>query len=73
MKTKMVQDQWLELKMKFLLGYIMKFFIQWGNSLSVDEEEWKFRGIFPDGGGMSIFLAGGGTHPSTPVGKTLTR
>ena len=26
-KIKIVQEQWLQLKMKFLLGYNMKFFI----------------------------------------------
>ena len=29
-KIKMVQDQWLQLKMMFLLGYNMKIVIYWG-------------------------------------------
>ena len=28
-KVKMVQEQWLQLKMKFLLVYYMKMFIEW--------------------------------------------
>ena len=28
-KIKMVQEQWLQLKMKFLLGYNMKIVIKW--------------------------------------------
>ena len=45
-KIKMVQEQWLQLKMKFLLVYNMKFVIKWG--------EWTLGGV--GGGG---FLVGG--------------
>ena len=31
-KTKMVEEQWLQLKMKFLLGYNMKIAIYWGGN-----------------------------------------
>ena len=30
LKWKMVQDQWLQQKMKFLIGYYLKIVIQWG-------------------------------------------
>ena len=29
-KTKMDQEQWLQLKMLFLLGYNLKIVVQWG-------------------------------------------
>ena len=31
-KIKMVEEQWLQLKMKFLLGYNMKIVIYWGGN-----------------------------------------
>ena len=31
-KTKMVQEQWLQLKMQLLLGYNLKIVIQWGEN-----------------------------------------
>ena len=46
-KIKMVQEQWLQLKMKFLLVYNMKFVIKWG--------EWTLGGV----GGGGGFLVGG--------------
>ena len=36
LKWKMVQDQWLQQKMKFLIGYYLKIVIQWG--------QWTFGG-----------------------------
>ena len=52
---KMVQDQWLQQEMKFLLGYYLKIVIQWG--------QWTFGGRNLLGG----ILASEGTsfhHPS---------
>ena len=60
-KIKMVQEQWLQLKMKFLLVYNMKFVIKWG--------EWTLGGVgggrFP-GGGMSKCSASREGLPQTP-------
>ena len=76
-KTKMVQEQLLQLKMKFLLGYFYWVFIGFFIGLLFSGGDWALVGgvnwgwIFP-GGGMSKFSVGGGgglTHP--PVGKTL--
>ena len=65
----MVQEQWLQLKMKFLLGYNMKI-VSW--------EEWTsgggswLWGTFLGGRGMSKFLfSGRGTPATPPVEKTL--
>ena len=50
-KIKMVQEQWLQLKMKFLLVYNMKFVIKWG--------EWTLGGVgggrFPGGRDEQMF------------------
>ena len=43
-KIKMVQEQWLQLKMKFLLDFNMKIIIEWGG--------WR-------GGGGAQLLVGG--------------
>ena len=68
-KIKMAQ-QWLQLKMKILLGCDMKIVLVRG--------EWTFcesnllGRTFPGGGGMGEFLASvGGTPPIPPVEKTL--
>ena len=61
-KAKMVQEQWLQLKMTLLLGYNLKNFIQLGegNQLLV-EREWNLvegsllGGIFRSEGGWRIF------------------
>ena len=37
-KTKMVQEQWLQLKMLFLLGYNLKKFIYWEELILVVRE-----------------------------------
>ena len=58
-KTKMVQEQWLQLKMTFLFFYWVE--LTFGG---------EGRKIWWEGGGMSKFLAGGGTPPIPPVGKT---
>ena len=65
-KTKMVQEQLLQLKMKFLLGFYWFFYwavIQWwglsfgrGSQLGVDFSRWGDEQIFS--------WRGRGTHPS---------
>ena len=60
-KIKMVQEQWLQLKMKFLLVYNMKFVIKWG--------EWTLGGVGGGGflvGGMSKGSASREGLPQTP-------
>ena len=60
-KIKMVQEQWLQLKMKFLLVYNMKFVIKWG--------EWTLGGVgggSSRGGGMSKCSASREGLPQTP-------
>ena len=61
-KTKIVQEQWLQLKMKFLLGYNMKIVIYWGriNLWWEDFSRW---------GNEQIFGRGGGTPPIPQWGK----
>ena len=66
-KIKMVQEQWLQLKMKFLLVYNMKFVIKWG--------EWTLGGV---GGGEVSWWGGwanvqlvGRVSPKPPIKKTL--
>ena len=78
-KTKMVQEKWLQLKMLFLLGYTLKSFNWWeaihfwrGENKNVGGG-WEER---VSTGGICKFLAGGGTHspcphPHSPVAKTL--
>ena len=61
-KTKMVQEQWLQLKMTFLFFYWVE--------LTFGGEGIKIWWEGGRGGGMSKFLAGGGTPPIPPVGKT---
>ena len=39
-KIKMIQEQELQLKMKFLLGYNMKIVIQWGGGELTFGGEW---------------------------------
>ena len=56
-KTKLVLEQWVQLKMTFLLGYNLKIVIYWGNWLLVVGS--GGRGV------MTKFLAGGGTP--TPI------
>ena len=51
-KTKMMQEQWLQLKVKFLLGYDTKTIIKWG--------ELKFSR------GMIKFSAGGAIRSIHP-------
>ena len=72
MKTKMVQEQWLQLKMMFLLGYNLKTVIKWDDSLltgegnqNLVERRSLLEWIFP-GGGMRKFSAsrGGDCPPS---------
>ena len=74
MKTKMVQEQWLQLKMMFLLGYNLKTVIKWDDSLltgegnqNLVERRSLLEWIFP-GGGMRKFSAsrGGGLPPIPP-------
>ena len=73
-RTKMEQEQWLQIKMLFLLGYNLKVVI-WCKCVCVCVCVYvRTMGselIF--GGGGSNFLAGGGGIPSipSPVGKTL--
>ena len=62
-KTKMVQEQLLQLKMKFLLGYFYWVFIGFFIGLLFSGGDWALVGGVNWGGG------GGLTHP--PVGKTL--
>ena len=59
-KIKMVQEQWLQLKMKFLLVYNMKFFIKWG--------EWTLGGV---GGAWANVQLVGRVSPKPPIKKTL--
>ena len=74
-KIQIVPEQWLQLKMKFLLGYNMKIVTWWegtnfwcGGKNLMGEVYW---GTFPSGG-MSKFLACEGGIPSIPpVQKTL--
>ena len=83
-KTKMVQEKWLQLKMVFLLGYTLKSFNWWEAIHFWREENKNFgvggrKGCLLEGRGGCKFLAGGGggplplppplSHP--PVGKTL--
>ena len=42
----MVQEQWLQLKTRFSMGYNMKSFVLWGDKHLVG-------GIFPGGGRLS--------------------
>ena len=75
-KTKMVQEQWLQLKM-FLLGYNLKTFVCacvracvrgmtfGGEGKKLWRGESSVGRTFP-GGGVSKFLAGGGTSPPSP-------
>ena len=66
---KMVQEQWLQLKIKFLLGYNMKIAIYWGeiNLRWMGIKIWG-RGVYWVAlfqvGRMSKFLASEGTTPS---------
>ena len=56
-KIKMVQEQWLQLKMKILLDYTWKLIISVGN--------WTFGGgTFPGGAGMSKYMASGEGTPN---------
>ena len=66
-KTKMEQEQWIQLKMLYLLGYNLKIVIWWGGG-----DKYLVRGE-STGGKMSKFSAGGGPPPipSSPAGKTL--
>ena len=60
----MEQEQCLQLKMLFLLGYNLKIVVYWGGGA-----DQKFsRGNFSCWGGMSKFSAGG---RDSPVWKTL--
>ena len=59
-KTKMVQEQWLQLKMTFLFFYWVE--------LAFDGEGIK---IWWGGRGWENFYLVGGTSPIPPVGKTL--
>ena len=71
----MEQEQWLLLKMLFLLVYNLKIVIQWGINF------WwgKNKILVRSGGGGGDFLGGiwanfwlvGGTYPLPQVGKTL--
>ena len=58
LKWKMVQDQWLQQRMKFLIGYYLKIVIQWG--------QWTFGGAVCVGGGLlgGIFASEGDFLPS---------
>ena len=60
-KIKMVQEQWLQLKMKILLGYNMKLFIRVGkmNLWQRESTEWDF-------------LVGKGWVSFWPVGEGLS-
>ena len=64
----MVQEKWLELKMKFLFGYSMKFVISWeeltfGGGIKLwwgGESGFGEEGIFPDEGEwLNFWLVGG--------------
>ena len=48
----MVQDRWLQQKMKLLLGYNLKIVIQW--------VRWTFGGVSLRGGGGVWLVQGGG-------------
>ena len=50
----MVQDQWLQQKVKLLLGYYIKIVIQWG--------QWTFGG----GSLLGQILASEGDFPQPP-------
>ena len=68
-KPKMVQEQWLQLQMTFLLGYNLKRLFSrdeltfGGKGINI----WLGggRGIFPVGGGISKFWAG--EEPPPPI------
>ena len=53
-KAKMVQTQWLQLKVTFLLGYILKIVIYWGE-LTFCGEEIKFWWLGRESNGRKIF------------------
>ena len=57
----MVQEQQLQLKMKFLFGYNMKVIIYFGGYKFYDG-----RGIFPGGGEGTNFQLVGGGLPTIP-------
>ena len=67
-KIKMVQDQWLQLKMKFLFSRGMNLW--WG---IIKSWGWVYWENFLGGRGMSKFLASGGGTPliPPPVEETL--
>ena len=62
-KTKMGQEQWLKLKMLFLLGYNLKIVIQWGRIDFWWEGSLLGGGVLGGGEGISKFLAGGVDSP----------
>ena len=75
-KIKMVQEQWLQLKMKFLLVCNMKIVMQWGQVLifggddkNLVEGESTSGGFFQVAKEVSNFWRG--TPPISQVGKTL--
>ena len=68
-KIKIVQEQWLQLKMKFLLGYNMKI-VKWRGLTFGGVVYWG--GFFHVGEEWANFWLVGATSPISPVGKTLT-
>ena len=67
-ETKIEQQQWLLLKMLFLLGYNLQIYLmQEGGGIDI----W-WKGIFLGGGGISKFLDGGrGLPPLSPGRENL--
>ena len=81
MKTKMVHEQWLQLKMKFLVGYNLTIVTKWGgltfgrkggaDKNLVGGVYWGREGFFQLEEKWVNFLLVGGTLPILPEGKTL--
>ena len=68
-KIKMVLEQWLQVKMKFLLGFNMKNIIKWGRTFSAFSAGGiKSTGanFFWSGKWANFQLVGGGTPPNPP-------
>ena len=79
-KTKFEQEQWLQLKLLFLLGYDLKIVVNWEGKLTFGARGGGGAKIWWGGVylGKGIFLGGGGwpnfrlvEGDSQPIGKTL--
>ena len=68
----MVQEQWLQLKMMFLLGYNIKIVIEFGEINLWWGRNKNFVGeVFLGGEQWANFWLVGETSPIPPVGKAL--